>query len=136
ALSPLAEKEEMEQFFKKLVEDVTKEMEVSTGLKWLFHPTDPVRLNSEDPKNPTEFLDSASHRMAEGPFDLIVVITDVPLVSSIKRTEAGLASVISRIVVLSTKKFVSITKDQPTRKLSSQVVRWNAAKLLIHLMGH
>src|SRR5690606_1165867 len=85
---------------------------------------------------PTEFLDTASHRMAEGPYDLIVVITDIPLVSSLKRTEAGLASVVSRIIVLSTKKFVSITKDQPIRKLSSRVVRWNAAKLLIHLMGH
>src|SRR5690606_27846340 len=96
-VSPLADIEEMKAFGGKLVEDVTKEMEVSTGLKWFFHPTDPVRLDSEAPKNPTEFLDTASHRMSEGPFDLIVVITDVPLVSRNKRTEAGLASVISRI---------------------------------------
>src|SRR5690606_9675743 len=36
-VSPLADIEEMKAFGGKLVEDVTKEMEVSTGLKWLFH---------------------------------------------------------------------------------------------------
>ncbi|MEX2593978.1 MAG: hypothetical protein WD426_14480 [Anditalea sp.] len=136
ALSPHADEEEITGFSSQLVQDIQEEIENSTGLKWLFHFTDPIRLNSESPHNPTEFLDSASHRMAEGPFDLMVVVTDVPLVSSIKRTEAGLASVVARILVLSTKKFIAITKKKSPRSLTSPSVRWNASHLLLHLIGH
>jgi hypothetical protein len=136
ALSPHGNKEEMKAFSDRMVEDVREEMEVATGLKWRFHFTDATQLSSDDPHVPTDFLDNASHRMAEGPFDLMVVVTDVPLVSSNKRTEAGLASKVTRIVSLSTKKYQSVTKDLPARHLHSSVVRWNAAGLLLHLIGH
>jgi predicted Zn-dependent protease len=136
ALSPRGNKEDIKTFSERMVEDILEEMEISTGLKWRFHFTDAVHLSSDDPHVPTDFLDNASHRMAEGPFDLMLVVTDVSLVSSNKRTEAGLASKVARIVVLSTKKFLAVTKDQPARHLHSSAVRWNAAGLLLHLIGH
>jgi len=136
ALSPLAKKEEMNAFGDQVVGDIEEEMEVSTGLHWHFHFTDPMQLDSDHPHNPTDFLDAASHRMAEGPYDLMVVLTDVPLVSSSKQTEAGLASPVTRVVLLSTKKLASAGQKQPTRPLSSAAVRWNAASLLLHLLGH
>src|SRR5690606_1154348 len=102
ALSPRGNKEDIETFSERMLEDIREEMEVSTGIKWRFHFTDATQLSSDDPHVPTDFLDNASHRMAEGPFDLMIVITDVPLVSSNKRTEAGLASKVTRVVILST----------------------------------
>lgn len=136
ALSPLADEAEISAFGQQLVQDIHQEITAATGIKWIFHFTDPNRLDNEHPHNPTDFLDSASHRMAEGPFDLVVVITDVPLVSHAKRTEVGLASVVTRVLVLSTKKFVAGTKDQSPRPINSPFVRWNAAHLFLHLMGH
>jgi len=136
ALSPMARKEEMKAFGDQLVEDIQEELEISTHLKWYFDFVDPTQLDSEHPHSPTDFLDTASHRMAEGPYDLIVVLTDVPLVSNSKRTEPGLASAIARIVVLSTRRLVFGGQKQPTRSLASGAVRFNAANLLLHLIGH
>lgn len=136
ALSPRGNKEDVKIFSERMVQDIREEMNISTGLKWRFHYTDAAQLSSDDPHVPTDFLDNASHRMAEGPFDLMIVVTDVPLVSSNKRTEAGLASKVTRIVILSTKKFLTVTKDQPAYHLHSSAVRWNAAGLLLHLIGH
>jgi predicted Zn-dependent protease len=135
-LSPIGDKEGIKIFGEQMVQDIRQEIETATGLQWKFHFTDTVQLSSGNPHNPTDFLDAASNRMAEGPFDLMVVITDVALVSSDKKTEAGLASEVARIAIVSVKKFLRVTKDQPAPDLHSSHVRWNAASLLLHLFGH
>ena len=71
-------------------------MESVTGRTWHFHLQEPDQLSSEEVHRPADFLDTAALRMVEGPFDLILVITDVGLASRRQRVVAGLASEISR----------------------------------------
>lgn len=130
------QKNELLEFAQQMAKDVKQEMEIASGIKWIFHLDEAEALPSDDPKYPSYFLDSASLRMAEGPFDMVVVVTDVPLVSNKIRIEAGLASRVSRIVVISSRKLLSTSRGKPVRTLDAESVRWNAATLLLHLLGH
>ncbi len=136
AYSGQADRDALKFFASQLVQDTKGEFESATGIRWLFHLTDATALASDSPHRPSDFLDDASLRMGEGPYDAMVVITDVGLLSRRKRIEAGLASSISRIVVLSTRKFTMAKRGQPQRALSSEAVRINGATLLLHLFGH
>ena len=131
AHSHSANREEMQSFAKALTLDIKEEMEAATGIKWMFHLTDPTVLESDSPKRPSDFLDDASLRIGEGPFDALLMLTDVALLSRHKRTEAGLASPVSRVMVASTRKLVTSRRGEPVRVLSSEGVRWNAATLLL-----
>ncbi|MDX5346328.1 MAG: ion transporter, partial [Hymenobacteraceae bacterium] len=106
AYSKAANLAELERFANQLAQDVVPEMEAATGIKWIFHLTDPVALESDDPRTASLFLDDASLRMAEGPFDLITVITDVALLSRKNRAEAGLASRVCRVTIMSVRKLI------------------------------
>lgn len=128
--------EERDSFVAQLIGDVTSEMKAATGQEWLFHYAEPERLQSENPRQPADFLDSASLRMAEGPFDMVVVVTDVALMSRKRRVEPGLASPVCHVVVVSTRKLVATKRGNPTRSLASETVRWDSATLLLHLIGH
>jgi hypothetical protein len=75
-------------------------------------------------------------RIVEGPYDIIVVATDVPLLTRTRRSVPGLASSVSRVVVVSTRKLVRGTREEPIRSVDAPAVRWNAATLLLHLLGH
>ena len=102
---------------------------------WTFHPETPERLPDAEPRRPADFLDTATHRMVEGPYDAVVVVTDVPLLSRRRRVVPGLASPPARVVVVSTRALVTTPRGEPTRSLDAPAVRWNAAALLLHLLG-
>lgn len=136
AYSAAINADDLEAFAAQMAKDVQEELGIATGIKWFFHKTESTVLNSDDPHYPSDFLDSASLRMAEGPFDAVVVVTDVALMSRKKRVEAGLVSAVSRIIVLSTRKLTMAPRGKPVRKLPSPEVRWNGATLLLHLVGH
>ena len=111
-------------------------MQQATGVRWTFHSEKPTRLSTDDPRRPSDFLDEASLRMVEGPYDAIVVVTDVALVSRRQRVVPGLVSSVRRIVILSTRKLRVSPRGEPLQALDSEAVRWNAATLLLHLFGH
>ncbi len=120
----------------QLIRDVQPEISESTGIPWTFDITDTERLNDDSGRMPSDFLDAASLRMAEGPYDLVTVITDVVLLSRKREAVAGLSSPVSRTQVISTRKFITTGRKQPPRKLSDEIVRNNSALLFLHLTGH
>lgn len=127
---------EIERFMQQVAGDVRAEMEGATQLRWVFHTVEPSTLDSDTARPPADFLEGASLRMAEGPYDLVLVVTDVGLVSRRKQMVAGLASPTSRIAVISTRKLLTTPRGQPACRLDAEPVRWNAGALLLHLLGH
>lgn len=136
AHSPSTGAEELEAFVRQLTVDVAPALEEATGARWVFHLEDPARLTTDDPRRPSEFLDDAALRMVEGPYDAIVVATDVALVSRRQQVVPGLASAVGRMIIVSARKFRSSPRGEPQRAVGSEAVRWNAARLLLHLLGH
>lgn len=134
--SPDMSVEELESFTRRTADDIRPVLENATGVSWSFHMEATSRLASDDPRQAADFLDQATLRMVEGPYDAIVVVTDVAVVSRRNRVVPGLASTVGRVVVLSTRKHRVSPRGQPQYDLDSEVVRWNAATLLLHLMGH
>ncbi len=126
----------LREFATRAAEDVVDELASATAVTWRFYLEDPVRLPDHDRRRPSEFLDRAAHRMVEGPYDLVVVVTDVPLVSSRERFVPGLASPLARVAVVSTRHLRRAPRGEPLRPLDDAAVRWNAATLLVHLIGH
>ena len=135
ASSPVSDGEAMRHFSRRLTEDVAGELRRATGAAWIFHAEEPTRLGDDNPRRPSDFLDEASLRMVEGPFDLVIVITDVALYSRKHAVVAGLASPVSRVAVISTRKLLVTPRGQPVRTLDSDAVRWNASALLLRLIG-
>lgn len=136
ARSPDADRERLADFARQTVEDGADELEAATGLQWAFHDAEPSRLPDGDPRRPSDFLDEASVRMVAGPYDVVLVVTDAPLRSRHERLVPGLASPVSRVAVVSTHKLLIGSRDRPVRSLDSPSVRWNAAALWLHLVGH
>lgn len=136
AHTPSANLDQIQAFSRRLIQDVTGELNGATKAEWVFNIAEPTRLNDDEPRRPSDFLDEASLRMVEGPFDILVVITDVALYSRKHVVVAGLASYVSRIIVVSTRKLILTPRGEPVRTLDSEPVRWNAAALLLHLLGH
>ena len=136
AYSRLENKELLTAYANQLVKDVEVELKESTGINWFFDIVDTTRLKSDSSIYPSAFLDSASLRMAEGPYDLVTVITDVGIMSRRNNLEAALSSSVTRIVVLSTRKLTSTGRNKPRRDLSDSQTRFNSARVLLHQMGH
>lgn len=136
AHSPDMETGRLEALARRVAADVAPELERATGAAWRFDAEDATRLSNDDPRRPSDFLDEATLRMAEGPYDVMVVVTDVSLVSHRRRVVAGLASPAARVVVLSTRKLLLTPRGEPVRSLESEPVRRNAGALLLHLLGH
>lgn len=134
--SPDMSAEELESFARQLAADVQPVLGNATGVSWSFHLEAPNRLSGDDPRRAADFLQEASLRMAEGPYDAILVITNVPVVSRKNRVVPGLASTIGRVMVLSTRKHQASPRGEPRYDLDSDPVRWNAAALVLHLTGH
>lgn len=120
---------------RQLIQDVKPELEEGTGIKWEFDITPATVLENDKARTPSDFLDTASFRMAEGPYDMVHVITDVPLISRRNRSEPGLCSPVARITVMSTRKPASRIKERPPEEQYS-CNRYNAALLFLHLTGH
>lgn len=106
AHSPSSELGRLKDFAVRMISDVNAQLNAATAAEWISHVEEPARLNKDDPRLPSDFLDEASLRMAEGPFDIVIVITDVALVSRRHAIVAGLASPVSRVAVISTRKLL------------------------------
>lgn len=128
--------EHLREFATCLASDIKGELETATGLPWHFHDTPANRLSSDTPRRPSDFLDEGTLRMAEGPFDMLLVVTDVALGSRHRNLHAGLVSPTCRLAVMSTRQLLVGSRSRSTRKLEEPVVRWNAAALALHLFGH
>ncbi|MFZ0490294.1 MAG: hypothetical protein WBV11_00320 [Salegentibacter sp.] len=122
-------------YVKQLKADVKKELEISTGINWTLDITDEVLLENDQPRRPSDFLDTASQRMAEGPYDLVTVVTDVGLMSRKHMLMPGLSSPVTRVMVISTRKLTTTGKGKPNLSLSEENVRLNGAALLLRLIG-
>ncbi|HET7275492.1 MAG TPA: hypothetical protein VFI91_10055, partial [Longimicrobiaceae bacterium] len=136
SITPSGSPDAIRDFACRLADDVRPELEHATDARWIFHLQEPDRLSNENVRRPADFLDEASLRMVEGPFDLTLVITDAGLASRKQRVVAGLASEIARVAVVSTRKLLIAPKARPVRTLQDESVRWNAADLVLHLLGH
>ncbi|MBW3582063.1 MAG: hypothetical protein KY455_03095 [Euryarchaeota archaeon] len=124
--------EALEKFAERLADDVRPVLEKATKRPWAFDPLDPTHLRSRDTYRPSDFLDEAAMRLVEGPYDLIIVVTDVPLLG--RRLTAGSLSAAARIVILSTWRLRTSERGEPRRPLDGPAVHWNAAHLLLHLV--
>jgi predicted Zn-dependent protease len=136
AHAPATDPGRLRSFATQAAEDAVDELASATDVTWRFYLEESARLSDHDRRRPSEFLDRATDRMVEGPYDLVVVVTDVPLVSSRERFVPGLASPLSRVAVVSTRRLRSAPRGEPMRPLDHAAVRWNAATLLVHLVGH
>lgn len=136
AHTPSTDAKPLRWFARRAVADAKPEMESATGVEWRFHAEEPYRLADDGGRRPSDFLDQASLRMVEGPYDLVVVVTNAPLTSRSRKAVPGLASSVSRVAVVSTRRLVRTARDRPPRELDDEAVRWNAATLVVHLLGH
>jgi predicted Zn-dependent protease len=136
ARSPGADPEAVRRFATQLARDVAPELGDATDIQWQFHAEEPASLPDGQPRRPSEFLDEAIHRMVEGAYDVVVVVTDVALLSRRERYAPGLASPLARTAVVSTRNLRGTGGRRPSRPLDAPAVRWNAAALLLHLVGH
>ena len=136
ATSPGTDPDRLRSFATRTAEDAVDELASSTDVTWRFFHEEPAALPDHDPRRPSEFLDRATHRMVEGPYDIVVVVTDVLLLSNRERFVPGLSSPLSRVAVVSTANLRSAPREEPKRPLDHEAVRWNAATLLTHLLGH
>lgn len=134
--TPQGDPDALSAFGDRFAADVVEELASATGETWQFFGNEVGRLPDESPRRPSEFLDEAALRMVEGPYDLLVVVTDAPLVSRRERSVPGLASPLSRVVVVSTWRLRRGPREEPTRRLDAPAVRWNGAALVLHLLGH
>jgi len=136
AHAPGSDTERLREFAARAAGDAVDELGTATDVTWRFYLEDPARLSDHDRRRPSEFLDRATHQMVEGPYDLVVVVTDVPVVSGRERFVPGLASPLARVAVVSTRTLRSAPRGEPRRSLDDEAVRWNGATLLLHLVGH
>lgn len=136
AHAPETDPDQLQTFATQVAEDTVDELASATEVTWRFYLEDASNLPDHDQRRPSEFLDHATHQMVEGPYDLIVVVTDVPLVSSKEQFVPGLASPLSRVAIVSTENLRSAPRNEPRRSLEDDAVRWNTATLVVHLVGH
>lgn len=136
AINDFKEIEAITAYVKQIIEDVKPELEESTGIIWNFDIADNLNLETDISRSPSFFLDRASMSMAEGPYDLVCVITDVGLMSRRNIQVSGLSSTITRIIALSTRQLTSTGKYQERLKLDLPEVRYNTAALFLHQVGH
>ncbi len=136
ASSPATQAEALGACIRRLTEEVAGALEDVTGVRWVFHPEEPMSLQTEEPRRPSDFLGPASLRMVEGPYDAVIVVTDVGVISRQQHLVPGLASPVARLVVLSMREFRLSPRGEPPRPLDDEGLHWNASTLLLHLLGH
>lgn len=129
-------KDELTTYARQLIRDVKGELDDSTGIPWIFDLTESHKLDNDNSRLPSDFLDSASQSMAEGPYDLVTVVTDVGLMSRKNQIVPGLSSSVSRIVVISTRKLIATGRNQHILTFDHPRVKKNGAALFLHLVGH
>lgn len=127
-------REPLTELARQLAEDASAELAEASGRLWDFHFEEPLQLGSDERRHAGDFLNEATLRLVEGSFDLVVMLTDVALISRGERVVFGLSSPLARTVVLSTHR---LREAERGRRLSldAPALRWNAAALLLHLIG-
>lgn len=136
AHSPGGDIAALRSFAEQMAQDAAEELIAVTDAAWQVYRAEPDPLPDRTSRRPSEFLDEAAHHMVKRPYDLVVVVTDVALTSRGEKAVEGLASPLSRVVVISTRRLLRPPGRRPIRSLSAESVRWNAATLLVHLLGH
>lgn len=136
ASGKVIEEEKLQSFSKYLVKEAGERLEEATDIPWFFDHIQEYQLENAKTKRPSDFLDRATLKMAEGPYDLIIVITDVGLMSKKHNLVYGLCSEVSRVVVISTRKFISTERRKDPLSMEDKSVLSNGAFLLLHLIGH
>ena len=135
AISRPSDLDAVHAFADRIAAEASQPMQEASGIAWHFHTTEPVVLESENSRRPSDFLDDASLRMAEGSFDAVVVVTDVGLFSRQQHMEVGLASSVTRIMIISTRQLVASHRGGAARDLASDPVIQDGLTLLLHLLG-
>lgn len=128
--------EKLVGFAERLAADALPLVEEATGRRWEGAVSGTTALADQEPRSAVGFLDHALLRMVQSPADLVLVITDAPLLSEDRTVVPGLASPAANVVVVSTAKLVEAPFGHPVRAVDEPVVRWNAAALVVHLLGH
>jgi predicted Zn-dependent protease len=136
AHSPAADAQPLRSFAEQMARDGVDELAAATEADWRVHCAEPDPLSDGASRRPSEFLDEAAVHMMERPYDLVVVVTDVPVTTREERSAEGLASPIARVVVVSTRRLQRPPGRETVQALDTPAVRWNAATLLVHLLGH
>ncbi|CAN5683133.1 hypothetical protein BH23GEM11_BH23GEM11_01510 [soil metagenome] len=134
--SPRADVDALRAVARRATEDITTVLENVTHAAVTFHMEMPGSVPDDDPRRAADFLNDASLRMVEQQYDAMLVFTSVPIVSRRERIVPGLASELARVAVLSARRLQGSGRGKPPHELGSDAVRWNAAALLLHLMGH
>lgn len=134
AHSQSADRGALSDVARQLIEDASTELQKSSGREWHFHFEEPLRLGSDERHHAGDFLGEASLRLVEGSYDLVVILTDVALVSRRERTVFGLASPLARTVLISTHRLREAARGRQL-PLDAPSVRYNTAALLLHLVG-
>ncbi len=136
AHSPETAPETLQAFAAGAIELVQPVMEEASGIAWSFDPEQPIRLTDDRPRPASDFLQEASLRMVDGPYDAILVVTDTAIVSRTEKVVPGLASAPARVMTISTRRLRASARGEPLRPLDSPAVQRNAAALVLHLLGH
>lgn len=129
-------KRSLTEFAEQLAKDTTEELQQSTGLSWNFDVSEYSRLENDNSRSPSDFLDRASTTIAEGPYDLVTVITDVGLMSRKNYLVAALTSTVSRVIVISTRQITATGKNRASLNLNDPQVKINSAILFLRQIGH
>jgi hypothetical protein len=133
-IAPTGGDEDLRSFADRLAKDVEKPLKQATGREWCFRTTEDVKLQGDQKQTGADFLVQASLRLAENELDLMVVVTDAPLLSHKRRIVSGVASPLTRICVVSTRQLRK-RENGSDKPLNAASVRWNAATLLLNLIG-
>jgi hypothetical protein len=134
AASRDADVDGLRRFAAQAAEDIRPQLEAATGLSWTFRETEPVRLASDSVRPVADFVDEAALALAQGPFDLALVVTDVRISLRGAGAVAGAASPTARVAVISTRSLTGAGRDTPARALDAAPVRWNAASQALDLL--
>lgn len=134
AQSHRAPEEGLADLAAQVVEYVSAELQRASGRDWQFTFTEPLQLPSNERRHAGDFLGEASLRLVEGSFDLVVILTDVAIISRRDRIVFGLASPLARTVVVSTHRLRQAERGKRL-DLNTRPVACNTAALLLHLIG-
>lgn len=135
-VTPATPAAELEDFCRRLAADLKAQLEPATGARWDIYVQEAAPLDTTGVRRPPDFLDEATTRMSRQGFDMMLVVTDAPLSSRQHRLQPGLPSTVGHIGVISTHVLRLAPRGDPPRALADANMRWNAAALGLHLIGH
>lgn len=136
AQTPAADQQALAHFAEQLGKDTTAQLQRYTEVSWQYHMGDSLHLDNTETKRPDDFLQEAFLRMVQTACDVVWVVTDAALISESNYMVPGLAAPEAQVAVISTRKLLTVPAGKPVRALKDSAVRWNAAALSLHLMGH